>query len=178
MEFNELIQLRRSVRAYEPGRTVERSAIEEILKGAQLAPTWKNFQTGRYYAVLSPEMVEQVRETCLPPFNQKSCKDASALIVTAFVRDVSGFSKGEPDNEWGNQWGAYDLGMQNAYLILKARDLGLDSLIMGIRDAEKLRQLLNIPETEDVAAVIALGYREGEPLWRPRKELEEVVRFF
>ena len=30
-------------------------------------------------------------------------------------------------------------GLHNENLILKARDLGLDTLIMGIRDADKIR---------------------------------------
>ena len=178
MEFDKLIQARRSVRAYDPEKTIDRTVVEEILKGMQLAPTWKNSQTGRYYVVLSPEKVAQIKQTCLPAFNQKSCKDAPALIVTTFVRDVAGYTEGQPDNEWGNQWGAYDLGMQNAYLCLKASDLGLDTLIMGIRDAGELRRLLEIPETEDVAAVIALGVRDGEPVFRRRKSLEDVARFY
>lgn len=178
MEFNELIQTRRSVRTYQEGKTVERSVIEEILKAVQLAPTWKNSQTGRYYVVDTPEKAERLRDACLPRFNQKSSLNASALIVTTFVKDVAGYTDGEPDNEWGNQWGAYDLGLQNAYLVLKASDLGLDTLIMGIRDEKEIRRQLEIPEKEEVASVIALGYRDGEPVFRPRKELDEIVKFY
>lgn len=178
MEFNELIQLRRSVRSYQEGKTVERSKIVEILKAVQLAPTWKNSQTGRYYVVDTPEKVELMRNTCLPQFNQKSSRNASALIVTTFVKNVAGYTAGEPDNEWGNKWGAYDLGLQNAYLVLKARELGMDTLIMGIRDEKEIRRQLEIPEEEDVAAVIALGFRESEPVFRPRKDLDEIVKFY
>lgn len=177
MEFNELIQKRRSVRAYQENRTVPREVIEQILKSAQMAPSWKNSQTGRYYVADTPERVQAIRENCLPAFNQKSSANAPVLIVTTFVRDVAGFSAGQPDNEFGNKWGAYDLGLQNAYLVLKASDLGLDTLIMGIRDEKELRRQLSIPEDEDVAAVIALGYRDGEPAFRPRKSLEDVVKF-
>lgn len=178
MELKELFQIRRSVRSYQEGKTVERPVIEEILRGAQMAPTWKNSQTGRYYVVDTPEKLSEVQKTCLPGFNQKSSSHACALIVTAFVRDVAGYTAGNPDNEMGNQWGAYDLGLQNAYLILKARDLGLDTLIMGIRDEKELRRQLDIPENEDVAAVIALGYGDGEPAFRPRKDLDEIVKFY
>lgn len=178
MELNELFQTRRSVRDFQAEQTVPNTAVEEILHAAQLAPTWKNSQTGRYYVVESPAMLAQVQETCLPAFNQKSSAGAPVLIVTTFVRDVSGYTNGQPDNELGNEWGAYDLGLQNAYLILKASELGLDTLIMGIRDAQALRQLLRIPENEEVTAVIALGRRKGEPIFRPRKPLEEIAQFF
>ena len=52
--------------------------------------------------------------------------------------------------------------MHNQNLLLKAKDLGLDTLVMGIRDAGKLRELLSIGEDQDVAA----GIREGTELVR------------
>ena len=177
MDFNELVQRRRSVRSYLPGKSLEPSVIEEILKTTQLAPSWKNSETGRYYVAASPEKLEAA-QACLPTFNQNSSKNAVALIVTTFVRGVSGFTAGAADNELGDGWGAYDLGLQNAYLVLKASELGLDTLIMGLRDADGLRKLLDIPETEEVAAVLALGYRDGEPVFRPRKALDEIVKIF
>ena len=177
MTFDELIQARRSVRQYLPDKVLDQSVIKEILRAAQLAPSWKNSQTGRYYVVRSLEMLEKAR-ACLPTFNQNSSKNACALIVTSFVRGVAGFSGGEAENELGDGWGAYDLGLQNAYLTLKASDLGLDTLIMGIRDSKALRSLLDIPCTEEIGAVLALGFRDGNSSFRPRKTLDEIARFF
>jgi nitroreductase len=177
MEFSNLVKERRSVRAYQAETTVGRDTIEELIKCAQLAPTWKNSQTGRYYIVDTPEKTAALKSSCLPPFNQKSSAGAPVLIVTTFVRGVSGFTAGEPDNELGDKWGAYDLGLQNAYLVLKAKDMGLDTLIMGIRDEKKIREQLEVPENEDIAAVIALGYGEGEPIFKERKHLDEIARF-
>lgn len=179
MEFMKIAEERRSIRAYKPGTSVEKAAVEEILSAAQQAPSWKNSQTGRYYVVMSPEKLAQVKEHCLPEFNRKNAANAPVLIVTAFETKRAGFDReGNPDNELGDKWGAYDLGLQNAYLILKARELGLDTLIMGIRDGEALRKELNIPESQDVAAVIALGYRDIEPGMPKRKELGEIANFF
>ena len=174
MEFMELINERRSVRAY-GDRPVDRALIDEIIRAAQLAPSWKNSQTGWYYAALSPEAQARIR-ACLPPYNQKSSANA-ALIVTAYEKGVAGFNGGAPANELGDQWGAYDLGLQNMLLCLKARELGLDTLIMGIRDGAALRAAAGIPDTEAVFAVIALGYRDQEPPARPRKAVEEITRF-
>lgn len=175
MDFQELIQKRRSIRSYSAEKKVTKEQLEEIIKAAQLAPTWKNSQTGRYYAAVSEEAIADVRKA-LPEFNQNSSKGA-ALIVTTFVKGVSGFGDGKPANEIGDEWGAYDLGLQNAYLVLKASDLGLDTLIMGIRDADALRKTLSIPETEEVVAVIAVGYRGKDPVFGGRKELEEIAKF-
>ena len=90
MEFNQTVMARRSLRAYEEGKTVEKAQIEEMIRFAQMAPSWKNSQTGRYYVVMSPEMLEKVRKDCLPEFNQKNSANAPALIITAFEKTRSG----------------------------------------------------------------------------------------
>jgi len=175
MEFKELIAARRSVRSYESA--IGHDALVQILKEAQQAPSWKNQQASRCYVVETPEILEDVRAAALPSFNRNSSAHA-ALVVTTYVRDVVGFNDGTPANEIGNGWGAYDLGLHDAYLTLAARNAGYDTLIMGIRDADILRAKLNIPENEEIMSVIAVGKRGAEPSARPRKELDEVVRFF
>ena len=175
MEFTELIAIRRSVRSYQSA--IEHDMLVQILKEAQQAPSWKNQQTSRCYAVETPEILEGLRAAALPSFNQNSSAHA-ALIVTTYVRNVVGFNDSAPVNEIGNGWGAYDLGLHDAYLMLAARNAGYDTLIMGIRDAVVIRARLNIPEDEEIMSVIAIGKRSEEPSIRPRKELEEVVRFF
>lgn len=174
MEFKKLIEARRSVRGY--GAGVPHGDLVEILTRAQQAPSWKNWQASRCYAVESPEMLEAARR-CLPGFNQNSSANA-ALIVTTFVKDLVGFTQGQPDNEVGNGWGAYDLGLRDAYLVLAAADLGYDTLIMGLRDADALRELLDIPAGEQIMSVIAVGKRAKEPADKARKPLDEVARFF
>ena len=174
MEFMELANERRSVRAYQD-RPVDRATMDEIVRAAQLAPSWKNSQTGRYYVALDPAAQERIR-ACLPAYNQKSSAHA-ALIVTAYEKGVSGFNAGEPMNELGNEWGAYDLGLQNMLLCLRARELGLDTLIMGIRDGDAIRAAAGIPDDEAVFAVIALGYRDQDPPAKPRKATEEITKY-
>lgn len=179
MDLNAALQKRRSIRKYAPQGRVSREQIEELLKAAALAPSWKNSQTARYYVITSPEMAEEIRETCLPEFNRKNSANAPVLIVTAYVKNHSGFDRdGSPCNEVGNGWGAYDLGLHNGNLILKAVDLGLDTLIMGIRDGEALRKRLNIDENQEIVSVIAVGVRAVDPEMPARKSLEEIARFY
>ena len=59
MEFQKVLETRRTVRKYSAG--VTREQMEELLRAAQEAPSWKNSQTGRYYCVLSEEMVDKIR---------------------------------------------------------------------------------------------------------------------
>ncbi len=175
MEFQELITARHSVRKYESA--VSREDLTAILRAAQQAPSWKNQQTSRCYAVTTPEILEELRADTLPSFNRNSSAGA-ALVVTTFVKDVVGFGEGRPVNEIGNGWGAYDLGLHDAYLILAARNMGYDTLIMGIRDGNAIREKLGIPENEEIMSVIAVGKAAEAPGARLRKELDEVTKFF
>lgn len=177
MELKKAAELRNSIRDFDASKKVEKSTVEEILRFAQKAPSWKNSQTGRYYAVCDPEKVAAVKAECLPGFNQNSSSGAPVLIVAAFEKNVSGHSNGEADNECGNEWGAYDLGLQNAYLCLAATEAGLDTLIMGIRDSAKLREMLSIPASQEIMAVIALGSRKADVAEKSRKELSEIACF-
>ena len=175
MEFNELITARRSIRKYEGG--ISHEDLAEILHAAQQAPSWKNQQTSRCYVLETPEKLEELRAEALPSFNRNSSANAS-LVVTTYVKDVVGFNDGTPANEIGNGWGAYDLGLHDAYLTLAARNRGYDTLIMGIRDAGVIREKLGIPDNEEIMSVIAVGKRAENPSPRPRKDLAETVRFF
>lgn len=174
MEFRKLIDERRSVRKYESGITHE--DLEAILRAAQRAPSWGNRQASKCYAVETPEILEGLRAAALPEANQKNSANA-VLIVTTFVKNVVGFRDSAPANEIGNGWGAYDLGLHDAFLVLAAKDLGYDTLIMGMRDSATIREKLGIPENEEILSVIAVGKRDEDPALRSRKEFDEVVRF-
>ena len=178
MEFQNLIEKRRSVRKYVERNMVTKDEILSMIKAAQEAPSWKNSQTGRYYCIMDEKNVEQFRRECLPEMNAGKCENA-VLLVSTFVHNRAGFQKdGTADNEIGNGWGCYDLGLQNENLILKAEDLGLSTLIMGLRESDQLRELLDIPAIETVVSVIAVGKADESPARPPRKELDAIAKFF
>ena len=100
------------------------------------------------------------------------------MIVATFVKDRSGFEKsGEPSNELGNGWGCYDLGLQTMNLLLAATELGLDTLVMGIRDEKRIRELLSIPPQETIVSVIAVGYPDIDPLQPKRKSVTDITTY-
>ena len=179
MEFSRLLEERRSIRAYKAGTKISKEEIEQMIYAAQQAPSWKNSQTGRYFVALSDEAVKELRDTCLPSFNHDRTENVCAFIVTAFVKGEAGFKPdGEQTDEHGNGWGCYDLGLQNQNLLLKARELGYDTLIMGLRNEQKLREMMNIPENMGMMSVIAVGKRDVEPQKPERKSMSDIVRFF
>lgn len=179
MEFQNLVETRRSVRTFRKNISISQGEVQEIIKCAQEAPSWKNSQTARYYVIIDQDRVDEIQRKALPEFNRNSSKNAAALIVTAFEADRSGFERdGNPANELGNEWGAYDLGLSNMLLCLKAKEFGYDTLIMGIRDADVLRKELQIPQSQHIVSVIAVGRGETGSQRPARKELDTIVRFF
>lgn len=174
MEFDEVITKRRSIRKY-LDKQVSEDDLHKIIEAAILAPSWKNSQVTRYYIAKSDEVLQQVKMT-LPEFNQNNVENASALIVSTIVLNYSGFQKdGIPNNELGNGWGYYDCGMHNMNLLLKATELGLSTLVMGIRDAQKIKEIFDIPDNQSVVSVIAVGYSDFQPEMPQRKKVEDIA---
>ena len=177
MELREVMQKRKSIRQYLT-TPVEEEKVKAMIEAAILAPTWKNAQEIRYYVAVSEEKRQAVLDA-LAEGNRKKTQNAPVFLISAVILNRAGFQKdGTADNELGNGWGCYDLGLQNENLILKARELGYGTLIMGLRAGDKLREILSIPETETVMAVIAIGKAAEEPARPKRKDVEDIVRFY
>ena len=174
--FNDVLTSRRSIRSYDATRTISEAEVRTLFTMVQDAPSWANQQPSKYYVAITPEKLAAVQD--LVGGNKSRILGAPVLIVSTFEKGKSGFFRGQQTNELGDFWGAYDNGLSNCYLILKARAMGFDTLIMGMRNADKLRSLLNIPENETIMAVIALGYRKNQPVQPRHKQLDDVVKFY
>jgi len=174
--FDEVLTTRRSIRSYDATKKISEAEVRELLLATQEAPSWANQQPTKYYVAISEDKVKAVQD--MVGGNKERIKNAPVLIVSTFERGKSGFFQGNQTNEIGDGWGAYDNGLSNCYLVLKARAMGFDTLIMGMRDGDALRNLFGIPENETIMAVISLGYRAGEPNRPERRPLNDVVKFF
>ena len=178
MEFNEATQKRRSIRDYQDTQ-VSDEQIEQLIASASLAPSWKNSQTARFHIVRSKEMLASFKEKCLPEFNAKNVAAAPVVIVVSFVKDRAGYDRnGSPSNELLNGWGIYDAGLASENLLLKASEMGLGTLVMGIRDEKQIRLLLDIPANETIIAVIGLGYGQTKMERPARKSFEDIAKLY
>ena len=174
--FDEVLKTRRSIRSYDASKKISEAEVRTLLTAVQEAPSWANQQPTKYYVAISKEKLEAVQN--LVGGNKDRIINAPVLIVSTYERGKSGFFNGNATNEIGDGWGAYDNGLSNCYLIMQARAMGFDTLIMGMRDSDNLRKEFNIPAEETVMAVIALGYRSGEPKQPGHRPFDEVVKFF
>lgn len=176
LSFDDVIQTRRSIRSYDASKTISEAEVRTLIEAAQQAPSWANQQPSKYYVAISPEKLAAVQN--MVGGNKDRIIGAPVLILSTFERGKSGFFRGQQTNEVGDGWGAYDNGLSNAYLILIARAMGYDTLIMGMRDEAALRETFQVPANETVMAVIALGYRAEDPRTPVHRNLDEIVKFF
>ena len=174
--FEEVLTSRRSVRSYDPTKKISEAEVRTLLTAAQEAPSWANQEPTKYYVAIGDEKRLALLE--MIGGNKDRVADAPVLIVSTFETQKSGFFRGQPANEVGDFWGAYDNGLANAYLVLQARAMGFDTLIMGMRESDKIRAEFDIPENECIMAVISLGYRAQEPSRPVRRELDDIVKFY
>ena len=175
MDLQTCMEQRRSVRKY-IDKPVPRELVREMIQAAILAPSWKNSQVSRYYVAEGNAKKELAQ--CLADFNQRNVQNAPVLIVSTVVNKRSGFTRNgeyETHLKYGFQY--YDHGMQAMNLCLKAHELGLATLIMGIYDEAAIRTFFNIDENQIIVAVIAVGDAAEEPPMPKRKTVDDITVF-
>lgn len=178
MNLKEILENRVSVRHY-LDKEISKEDVVDIVEKATLTESWKNSQTARYHIIMDRDKINEFRAKCLPEFNANNCLNASALIITSFIKNRSGFERdGSPSNELGNGWGIYDAGLHNQTLILAAAEKNISSLVMGLRDENAIREMLNIEEDETIISVISLGYAEKKSPRPKRKDASDIVKFY
>ena len=175
MNFDELKEARRSVRQYAKSE-ITKEELEKIVTDALNAPSWKNTEATRYYAAVTAAAKERMWKEALPGFNAASSANAAALVAVTYVPGESGFNDGKAVDDLGNTWGAYDCGLASSYFILAAKNRGWDTLIMGMRDVAKVKEILGIPKSEILMSVIAVGKSAQKYMKRPRKPVAEVLK--
>lgn len=80
MEFQTLLESRRSVRAFDGSKSVTEDQIRQLVDAGIQAPSWKNAQTARYYCVLDEAKRADFLKNCLPESNAKSADGADDIL--------------------------------------------------------------------------------------------------
>ena len=147
MEALECIKTRRSVRKF-TDQPVTREELEQVVAAAAYVPSWKNTQVARYIVVTDKEKKQRLADDCMMDFafNQKTASGAPAMVVLTMITGRSGYE----------------------------RD-GLGTVIMGVFDEDKVKQVVTIPEGQKVAALIAIGHPAEEPMCPKRKDVETLL---
>ena len=179
MDAKTCILTRRSHRQYQP-QPVSRDLVEEVISLAAYAPSWKNTQISRYIAIEDPAAKQEIVDRfCLPGTNNPSIiASCPVLIAQTFLTGRSGFNRdGTYNTDREDGWQYYDCGIAAQTLCLAAHDLGLGTVIMGVFDRKGLEEYLQLPEGQELMALIALGWPADEPAAPKRKDVETLLSY-
>ena len=180
MEFSELLATRRSCRSFDSTPVTEEQ-IAAILQAGCWAPSPLNLQPWQFIVVTDPGIKKQVKEAADKAKNEVIAADGPGWVKkysADFVQDAPLLlavlfdpGKGGLGAFFGQQHGALQAAsacIQN--MMLKASELGLESLWFTFFRPEVLNPVFDLPEKLEIAGVIAVGKPAEEPKAMPRRD--------
>lgn len=169
MDFNDVINQRRSVREY-TDKDVEDEKIQKILEIVNLAPSAGNLQAYKIYVVKSKEKRE-----ALDKIYYKTGMLTQASVVMAFAADKK--ASGDRYKERGEElYAIQDATIAAPYAQLAATSLGLGTCWVGAFDEEEAGRILGVGEGERVIAMLPIGYYKELPERKGRRDIMEKVK--
>ncbi len=82
---SEAIQYRRSVRIFDPKKSMDKKIVKKCIEQASLAPNSSNMQLWEFYHITSKETIEKIAPLC---FHQNAAKTAEELVVFVTRKDL------------------------------------------------------------------------------------------
>jgi nitroreductase len=166
MDFSELVEKRRSVRAYKP-IPIEEEKLKKILEAARMAPTGANRQQFMLIVAHTRGREEELKKV----YDRDFFTQAPVVICACAT-----VAAGQPYREGG---ASLNVGIVVDHLILAATSLGLGSCWIGAFNREEAVKVFGLPEEAKPVICCALGYTDEsvEPRPKTRKPIEELVRY-
>lgn len=174
MNFLNLLKKRESIRKY-LDKKVEREKIEACLEAARLAPSACNSQPWRFIIVDDDDLTKKVGKATYSkfiPFNRFADAVPAFAVIVAQNRNLSskfgGMVKDIP-------YHFIDIGIAAEHFCLQAVEEGLGTCMMGWFNEKEIKKLLEIPQKERIALIIAMGYHENQgPREKIRKDINSI----
>jgi nitroreductase len=179
MDTKDCIRGRRSIRRY-TGQSITRETLEQIVALAAYAPSWKNTQVARYTLVTDRALIEKLANECVLGFTHNTAilLNCNVLAVQSIVVKHSGYERdGSFSTAMGTHWESFDAGISAQTFCLAAHELGVGTCILGVFDAKKVAEAVNLPSTQAASCLIAMGYPAENPAAPARKSAGELIRF-
>ena len=152
MDALNCIYTRVSTRKYIGNKTIEKCDMDKILMAACSSPSACNRKSFEFIVVEKTEIIEKL--ICVSG-NYLPLKNASAVIVVVF----------ETKNTT-REYNHHDCAAATQNILLAANAIGIASCwcggLIGDKNVERLKDVLNIPKKITVVSLIALGYCEQQ----------------
>ena len=177
-ETIKLMQAHTSVRRFKE-QEIPQADLDEILTAAQMASSWKNFQSYSVIVVRSQEKKEALYE--LVP--QEAIRQSAVFLL--FVGDLNRAEKGaslhtdtfQPQGVEALLITSVDAALAGQNTLLAAESLGYGGMIIGLvrYKSEEVAALFNLPDYTYPVFGIALGVPDQQHDVKPRLPLKQVV---
>lgn len=160
MSLIDIVLSRRSIRRYER-KEIPRGILDKILEAGRQAPSAANKQPWHFIVLDDSEIKKELSKGLFSRF----IKDSSITIVGCAHKDLI-----------ARKWSVISatIALQNMVIVAWAL---VGSCWIGDFNEEKVKKLLNIPESWNVVALVSFGYPAEKPHSRKRKPLQEIVSF-
>lgn len=178
MDIIHEIQERRSVRKYKTNQ-VEDKDILQIMEAARLAPSGSNTQPWRFIIIKDEKMKQKIVEA---DHQQKWMLSAPVFIVCmadirSRVEDWQTLDLNETSCSPELKLIIRDTAIAISYLLLEAEHVGLDTCWTGWYDQKEMKRVLDLPDYMYVSGIVTVGYGDEKPAQRPRKSMDEILRY-
>jgi F420 biosynthesis protein FbiB-like protein len=190
MNTLEAIAARRSIRKFKSDPIPE-DVFRKILTAGIQAPSGKNRQPWKFIVVQGEQKAELIRlmykgiehmkaegmEVGSSEWTTKVMEQAPVTIIVYNPYGIHPWEKHTVDQSFDDLVNVQSIGAAIQNMLLAAQDLGLGSLwICDVFFAYE--ELMNwLGETCQLVAAVSLGYPDECPNARPRKSIDEVVRW-
>ncbi|MEA3400383.1 MAG: nitroreductase family protein [Armatimonadota bacterium] len=164
MDVMEAIRERFSVRKFKHYE-IEEGKLETVLEAARLAPSARNLQEWRFVVVRDPRMREALAEAAN---GQRFVGEAPVVIVGCAI-------SGEHVMSCGLHCFPIDVAIAMTHMTLAAVEQGLGTCWIGAFNADKVQELLGIPEEVIVVGLLPIGYPATEAPPKKRLSLDDIV---
>ncbi len=178
------IKSRRNVRDFRPDKPVSKELVNELLDSATWAPSHHHSEPWRFVVIAGDErkklgevMAEALEESSVDApvlkerLDRERAKPLTAPIIIAFVCCPKQGERMVPQEEIV----AAGAALQN--MLLAAHSIGLGTkLVTGLHAySGRVRQLLEMKDSELLVCLVYLGYPDGQPLNGKRSGLDGKV---
>lgn len=178
MNVMEEIRDRRSIRKHKADK-IKDEDILQIIEAGRLAPSGNNTQPWKFIIIKDDATKKKIVEA-----DHKQAWMLTAPVFIVCVSDIrtrmedielESFLEDSPQPEL--KLVIRDAAIAISYMLLEAQHLKLGTCWTGWYEQEEMRKVLDLPEYLYVSGVITLGYADEKPEMRPRKPLDEIVRY-
>lgn len=158
----ETIRSRRSIRHY-TGQPVSGDLVEKILEAGRWAPSGLNNQPWRFAVIRNRNVLDKLASLT----SYSAIIRSSNLCIAVFYHVPSGYNRDKD---------LMGIGACIQNMLLATHSLGIGAVWLGeiLKSKEEVNTLLEIEKTNELAAVLALGYSSEKPLGK-RDSLSSLI---